>query len=202
MQGSVEAAVSELEKIKSDEVAVRVMHTGVGGIVESDVMLAAASEAIVVGFNVRPNAEAKQLADREGVDIRTYRVIYQLTEDIEKALVGLLTPETVEDVVGEAEVRATFRASRSASSPAAWSRAASSSATGASACCATARSSGRAGSARSRFQEDAREVAQGFECGILLDGYQDAKVGDMIECYVTRQVERSTLDEPAAATPS
>ena len=93
VQGSVEAAVSELQKIKSDEVAVNVIHTGVGGIAESDVMLAAASKAIVVGFNVRPNAEARQLAEREGVDIRTYRVIYQLTEDIEKALVGLLAPK-------------------------------------------------------------------------------------------------------------
>ena len=100
VQGSVEAAVSELQKIKSDEVAVNVIHTGVGGIAESDVMLAAASKAIVVGFNVRPNAEARQLAEREGVDIRTYRVIYQLTEDIEKALVGLLAPTTVEDITG------------------------------------------------------------------------------------------------------
>ena len=112
VQGSVEAAVSELQKIKSDEVAVNVIHTGVGGIAESDVMLAAASKAIVVGFNVRPNAEARQLAEREGVDIRTYRVIYQLTEDIEKALVGLLAPTTVEDVTGSAEVRALFKVSR------------------------------------------------------------------------------------------
>ena len=112
VQGSVEAALGEVQKIKSDEVAVRVIHTGVGAIVESDINLAAASTAIVVGFNVRPNAEAKALADREGVDVRTYRVIYQLTEDIEKALVGLLAPDTVEDVLGEAEVRALFRSSR------------------------------------------------------------------------------------------
>jgi translation initiation factor IF-2 len=195
VQGSVEAAVGELEKIKSAEVAVRVLHTGVGGIVESDVMLAAASDAIVVGFNVRPNAEAKQLAEREGVDIRTYRVIYQLTEDIEKALVGLLTPETVEDVIGEAEVRATFRASRVGVIAG---------------CMVTSGVIQRNGRVRllregavvwdgaigslKRFQEDAREVASGFECGILLDGYQDVKVGDVIECYVTRQIERSTLE--------
>ena len=112
VQGSVEAAIGEVEKIKHSEVSVRVIRTGVGGIAESDVMLAAASKAIVVGFNVRPNAEAKAAAEREGVDVRTYRVIYQLTEDIQKALVGMLTPDQVEEVLGEAEVRATFRASR------------------------------------------------------------------------------------------
>src|SRR5919201_2858622 len=112
VDGSVEAALSELQKIQHSEVRVNVIHTGVGGITESDVMLAAASQALVVGFNVRPNAEARSLADREGVDIRTYRVIYQLTEDIEQALVGMLRPEEVEEVLGEAEVRETFRASR------------------------------------------------------------------------------------------
>src|SRR4029078_1237755 len=109
---SVEAAVSELQKIQHPEVGVKVIHTGVGGITESDVMLAAASQAIVVGFNVRPNAEARSLAEREGVDIRTYRVIYNLTQDIEQALVGMLRPEEVEETLGEVEVRDTFRASR------------------------------------------------------------------------------------------
>ena len=149
MQGSVEAALGEVQKIKSDEVAVRVIHTGVGAIVESDIMLAAASTAIVVGFNVRPNAEAKALADREGVDIRTYRVIYQLTEDIEKALVGMLAAG---DGRGGARrgrgARALPSSPGSASSPAAWSRAASSSARRGSACCATERSSGMAPSTR------------------------------------------------------
>ena len=112
VQGSVEAAVDEISKIHHDEVSVQVIHSGVGGIVASDIMLAAASSAIVVGFNVRPNAEAKALADREGVDIRTYRVIYQLTEDIQRALIGMLSPERVEEVLGEVEVRQTFRASR------------------------------------------------------------------------------------------
>ena len=201
MQGSVEAAIGEVEKIKHAEVAVRVIRTGVGGIAESDVMLAAASKAIVVGFNVRPNAEAKAAAEREGVDIRTYRVIYQLTEDIQKALVGMLTPEQVEEVLGEAEVRATFRASRLGVIGG---------------CMVTNGVIQRNGRVRlvrdgavvwegsiaslRRFQEDAREVAQGLECGILLEGYNDAKVGDTIECFVTRQVERTTLDEPAAAT--
>ena len=112
VQGSVEAAVDEIAKIRHDEVSVRVIHSGVGGIVASDIMLAAASNAIVIGFNVRPNAEAKALAEREGVDIRTYRVIYKLTEDIQQALLGMLAPEQVEEVLGEAEVRQIFRASR------------------------------------------------------------------------------------------
>ncbi len=200
VQGSVEAALGEVQKIKSDEVAVRVIHTGVGAIVESDINLAAASTAIVVGFNVRPNAEAKALADREGVDVRTYRVIYQLTEDIEKALVGLLAPDTVEDILGEAEVRALFRSSR----------------LGVIAGCMVTtgkleRSArvrvvregalvwdGNIGSLR-RVQEDVREVAAGFECGILLEGYNDLKEGDVLECYVTRQVERSSLASVAAS---
>src|SRR4051795_4962780 len=112
VQGSVEAVVSELAKIKHPEVAVNVIHTGIGAITESDVMLASASSAIIAGFNVRPNAEARSAAERDGVDIRTYRVIYQLTEDIQQALVGMLAPEQVEESLGDAEVRALFRASR------------------------------------------------------------------------------------------
>jgi translation initiation factor IF-2 len=122
--GSVEAAVSELAKIQHPEVRVNVIHQGVGGITENDIMLASASGATVVGFNVRPNAEARALAEREGVEIRTYRVIYQLTEDIEQALVGMLGPVETEETLGEAEVRALFRCRGSARSPAAWSRAA------------------------------------------------------------------------------
>src|SRR5207253_6819101 len=105
-------AVSELGKIQHPEVRVNVIHQGVGGITEGDIMLASASGATVVGFNVRPNAEARQLAEREGVEIRTYRVIYQLTEDIEQALVGMLRPVSEEVALGEAEVRALIRISR------------------------------------------------------------------------------------------
>src|ERR687883_468257 len=110
--GSVEAAVSELSKIQHPEVPVNVIHQGVGGITENDVNLAVASNAMVVGFNVRPSAEARALAEREGVEIRTYRVIYQLTEDIEQALVGMLRPVQEETTLGEAEVRALFKVSR------------------------------------------------------------------------------------------
>src|ERR671919_6272 len=112
VQGSIEAVVGELGKIEHPEVGVNVIHTGIGAIAESDVMLASASSAIVLGFNVRPNAEARSLAEREGVDLRTYRVIYQLTDDIRQALVGMLSPEQREETLGEAEVRALFRASR------------------------------------------------------------------------------------------
>src|SRR5436305_9734958 len=110
--GSVEAAISELSKIQHPEVRVNVIHQGVGGITENDIMLASASNAMVVGFNVRPNAEARALADREGVEIRTYRVIYQLTDDIEQALVGMLKPVRTEETIGEVEVRQLFRVSR------------------------------------------------------------------------------------------
>src|SRR5687767_2256099 len=112
VQGSIEAVVGELGKIDHPEVGVNVIHTGIGAITEGDVMLASASNAVVLGFNVRPNAEARSLAEREGVDLRTYRVIYQLTDDINQALVGMLSPETREQILGEAEVRALFRASR------------------------------------------------------------------------------------------
>src|SRR5918996_1357245 len=110
--GSVEAAVSELAKIQHPEVRVSVIHQGVGAITEGDIMLASTSDALVVGLNVRPNAEARTLADREGVDIRTYRVIYQLTDDIEQALVGMLSAVRTEEIIGEAEVRALFKVSR------------------------------------------------------------------------------------------
>jgi translation initiation factor IF-2 len=197
--GSVEAAVSELQKIQHPEVRVNVIHQGVGGITEGDIMLASASNAIVVGFNVRPNAEARSLAEREGVDIRTYRVIYQLTEDIEQALVGMLAPVKTEETIGEAEVRALFRVSR----------------LGTIAGCHVTNGVVRRGSKvrvirdgaviqdssisqLKRFKDDVREVAEGFECGILLDGFNDVKEGDVLEAYETREIERTDLgDAPA-----
>ncbi|HYX84073.1 MAG TPA: translation initiation factor IF-2 [Gaiellales bacterium] len=192
VQGSVEAAVDEISKIQHEEVTVRVIHSGVGGIVASDIMLAAASNAIVVGFNVRPNAEAKALAEREGVDIRTYRVIYQLTEDIQQALLGMLAPEQVEEVLGEAEVRQIFRASRVGTIAG---------------CMVTQGVIQRGGRVRivrdgtivhdgrieslKRFQDDAREVAQGFECGLTLENFNDIKEGDVLEAYTVREVART-----------
>ena len=198
--GSVEAAVSELAKIQHPEVRVNVIHQGVGGITENDIMLASASRATVVGFNVRPNAEARTLAEREGVEIRTYRVIYQLTEDIEQALVGMLRPVETEETLGEAQVRALFKVSRLGTIAG---------------CMVTSGLIRRGAQVRvvrdgtvihettiaqlKRFKDDAREVTEGFECGILLEGFNDVKEGDVLEAYETRAVERTTLDEPAPA---
>jgi translation initiation factor IF-2 len=208
VQGSVEAVMNELAKIKHPEVGVNVIHTGVGGITESDVMLAQASNAIVVGFNVRPNAEAREQAAREGVDLRTYRVIYQLTEDIQQALVGMLAPTRVEETIGEAEVRALFRASR----------------LGVIAGCYVTRGVIRRNAqirvvregtviyetgiaSLRRFKDDAREVQEGFECGILLEGFNDVKEGDVLEAFETREIERTDLEvagdgQPAEEAPA
>jgi translation initiation factor IF-2 len=199
--GSVEAALSELQKIQHPEVRVNVIHQGVGGITENDIMLASASNAMVVGFNVRPNAEARLLADREGVEIRTYRVIYQLTEDIEQALVGMLKPVRTEETIGEVEVRALFRVSRLGTIAGSY---------------VTNGQVRRGANVRvvrdgtvihetriaqlKRFKDDVREVEEGFECGILLDGFNDVKEGDVLEIYETREVERTDLETPAPAS--
>ena len=198
--GSVEAAISELAKIQHPEVRVNVIHQGVGGITENDIMLASASNAMVVGFNVRPNAEARALADREGVEIRTYRVIYQLTDDIEQALVGMLKPVRTEETIGEVEVRQLFRVSRLGTIAGSYVTQ------------GVVRRGARARVVRDgtvihetsvaqlkRFKDDVREVAEGFECGILLEGFNDVKEGDILEVYETRQVERTDLSEAPTA---
>ena len=208
VQGSIEAVVGELAKIDHPEVGVNVIHTGIGAITEGDVMLASASNAVVIGFNVRPNAEARSLAEREGVDLRTYRVIYQLTDDIRQALVGMLAPETHEDILGEAEVRALFRASRLGVIAGSYVTS------------GVIRRNAQVRVVRDgtviyettiaglkRFKDDVREVQEGFECGILLDGFNDVKEGDVLEAYETTQIERTDLsvagnggapDEPEA----
>ncbi|HLM36016.1 MAG TPA: translation initiation factor IF-2 [Gaiellaceae bacterium] len=203
VQGSVEAIVGELAKIQHPEVRVNVIHTGVGGITENDVNLAAASHAMVVGFNVRPSGEARQLAERQGIEIRQYRVIYQLTEEIEQALVGMLSPVETEAILGEVEVRALFKVSRLGTIAG---------------CMVTSGVVRRGASVRifregarihettvaqlKRFKEDAREVSEGFECGILLEGFNDLREGDIFEVYETREVERTSLDETRAAAGS
>jgi translation initiation factor IF-2 len=201
--GSVEAVVSELVKIQHPEVRVNVIHHGVGGITENDVMLASASNAMIVGFNVRPNAEARALAVRESVEIRPYRVIYDLTNDIEQALVGMLRPVEHEETLGEAQVRALFKVSRLGTIA------------GCMVTSGVVRRNGRVRVVRDgtvihetsiaqlkRFKDDAREVSEGFECGILLDGFNDVKEGDVLECYETRQVERTDLSDAPAAAPA
>jgi translation initiation factor IF-2 len=189
--GSLEAIQDEIAKLPQAQVTVNVIHSAIGGISSSDVMLASASGAVIIGFNVRPLQEAANLAVREGVDIRTYSVIYKVTEELRAAMLGMLEPEEVEEALGSAEVRETFKASR----------------VGVIAGCYVsqgkiARSSkvrlvrdgtivysGAIASLR-RFKDDVREVDEAMECGIVLENYQDVKVGDVIEAYRTRHVER------------
>jgi translation initiation factor IF-2 len=196
VQGSVEAIVSELGKIQHPEVRVNVIHTGVGAITENDINLAAASTGMVVGFNVRPSSEVRALAERAGVEIRLYRVIYQLTEEIEQALVGMLTPVETEAIIGEVEVRALFKVSRLGTIAG---------------CMVTSGLVRRNANVRifregtrihettvaalKRFKDDVREVTEGFECGILLDGFNDLREGDVFEVFETREIERTSLDE-------
>jgi translation initiation factor IF-2 len=203
VQGSVEAIVSELAKIQHPEVRVNVIHTGVGGITENDINLAAASNALVIGFNVRPSAEVRASAERQGIDIRLYRVIYQLTAEIEQALVGMLTPVETEAILGEVEVRALFKVSRLGTIAG---------------CMVTSGLVRRNASIRlfrdgtriyettvaqlRRFKDDVREVTEGFECGILLDGFNDLREGDVFEVFETREVERTSLETPASAAPA
>ena len=190
--GSLEALQDQLAKVSTSQVGLNVLHTGVGGITQSDVMLAAASGAVIIGFNVRPLPEAKTLADHEGVEIRSYTVIYKVTEELRAAMEGMLEPEEVEQSLGMAEVRQTFRASR----------------IGTIAGCHVVQGKITRGakvrlvregtivydgsiSSLKRFKDDAREVEEGFECGIVLENFHDIKDGDVIEAYETRKVAQT-----------
>jgi translation initiation factor IF-2 len=191
VQGSLGALQDAFAKLPQDEVRVNIVRTGVGAITESDISLAMASQAVVVGFNVRPDVAARELAEREGVDVRLYRVIYDAIDDVRSALAGMLSPEQRETELGRAEVRATFRVPR----------------LGVVAGCMVVdgtivRNSrarvvrdgvvvydGRIGSLR-RFKDDVREVAEGYECGIAIENFQDVKEGDFIEAYEVREVAR------------
>jgi translation initiation factor IF-2 len=187
--GSLEALQDQLAKVSTSQVGLNVLHTGVGGITQSDVMLASASGAVIIGFNVRPLPEAKTLADQEGVEVRTYTVIYKITEELRAAMEGMLEPEEVEESLGMAEVRQTFRASR----------------IGTIAGCHVVQGKITRGAkvrlvregtiiydgtmaSLKRFKDDAREVEEGFECGIVLENFHDIKDGDVIEAYETRKV--------------
>ncbi len=182
--GSVEALTDALLKLSTDEVAVNIIHGGVGAITESDVMLASASDAIIIGFQVRPSSSARQLAEREHVDIRLYSVIYQAIEEVRDALEGLLSPEKTEQVVGVAEVRETFKIPK----------------VGTVAGCRVVEGRIRRGdrvrvirdgvviyegtiSSLRRFKDDVREVQSGYECGVGIENFNDIKVGDQIEAF-------------------
>ena len=198
VHGSVEALRDALEKIEQTEVRLRVIHTGVGAVTESDVNLAAASEAIIIGFNVRPRPEARALAEREGVDIRSYRVIYRAIEDMRSALIGMLSPDIVEETLGSVEVRTIFRASRIGTIAGSYVT------DGIIRRNANIRlvrdgtvvHEGKIASLR-RFDDDVREVSQGFECGVVIEGYNDVKEGDVIEAFELKEVAR-TEQAPAA----
>jgi translation initiation factor IF-2 len=192
VSGSLEALQDEIAKLPQEQVPVNIIHSAPGGINESDVMLAAASDAIIIGFNVRPLAEARRTAEAEGVEIRTYSVIYKVTEDLRAAMEGMLEPEEVEETLGQAEVKELFKASRVGTiagclvTDGRVIRGAD---------CRLVRDgtvvwTGRIGSLR-RFKDDVREVEEGLECGIVLEGYQDVKVDDVIEAFQTKQVEQT-----------
>ena len=190
VQGSVEAVKQALEKLSNDEVRVRVLHSAVGAVTKDDVNLASAFDAIIIGFNIRPDNTARETAEHDGVDIRLYRVIYQAIEDIEKAMKGLLAPEYKEVLLGHAEVRNTFRI------------------TGAGTVAGCYVQDGKLQrnaqvrllrdnivvfegklSSLKRFKDDAKEVAQGYECGIGLEKFNDIHVGDVLEAYIMEEVQ-------------
>jgi translation initiation factor IF-2 len=191
VDGSVEAVRQSLEKISNDEVKVRVIHAATGGIREGDVMLAAASNAIIVGFNVRPDKGAIDSAERQGVEIRTYRVIYDCINEITDAMKGMLAPEFRENLLGHAEVRQTIHVPNVGTIAGSYVQ--DGKVTRASMIRVV-----RDGivifedkiSSLKRFKDDVREVAQGYECGIGLDRFNDIKVGDILEAYVMEEIER------------
>ena len=191
VQGSVEAVRQSMEKLSNSEVKVRCIHGGVGAITETDVMLASASNAIIIGFNVRHDNSVRDLAEHENVDIRLYRVIYNAIEDVEAAMKGMLAPKFKETVLGRCQVRQTFKVSGVGT---------------VAGCYVTDGKIQRNAQIRllrdnviihegkisslKRFKDDAREVAQGYECGIGIEGYNDVKVGDEMECFIMEQIEK------------
>ncbi|BAQ14105.1 putative translation initiation factor IF-2 [Clostridium botulinum] len=194
VQGSVEALKQSLEKLSTEEVKVRVIHGGVGAINETDVTLATASNGIILGFNVRPDNNAIIASERDGVDIKTYRVIYDAIEDIKSAMLGMLEPEFKEVVIGTAEVRQVYKISSVGTIAGAYIQ------TG-----KLARNAGarviRDGivifeselASLKRFKDDAKEVAQGYECGLSIEKFNDIKEGDIIECFIMEEIKKKTL---------
>jgi translation initiation factor IF-2 len=201
VQGSVEAIANALRALSTPTVGVNVIQSGVGGITESDVQLAKASTAVVIGFNVRPAGKSQQMAEQEGVDIKLYQVIYDAIDDVKKAMVGMLAPVTKEKVLGRAEVRQVFNITKVGTIAGCFvtdgklSRRASARLVRDSVVIFT----GRFGSLK-RFKDDVSEVDKGYECGLAIEGYQDVKVGDTIEAFEVETVA-ATLDAPIAANP-
>ena len=191
VQGSVEAVRQSLEKLTNEEVRVRVIHGGVGAVNESDVSLAATSNAIIIGFNVRPDATAKEIAEREGVDLRLYRVIYNAIEDVEAAMKGMLDPVFEEKVLGHAEVRQTFKASGVGTIAGAYvldgifERN----------CSVRLIRDGIVVfdgplASLKRFKDDVKEVRAGYECGLVFEGFDQMQELDIVEAYIMVEVPR------------
>ena len=194
VQGSVEAIKSSLEKLSTDDVKVRVIHGGVGAISETDITLAAASNAIVIGFNVRPDNNAITQAEKEGVDIKTYRIIYDAIEDVKSAMIGMLEPEYKEVVLGSAEIRETYKISN----------------VGTIAGCYVLNGKLQRNSevrviregivifesslsSLKRFKDDVKEVNSGYECGLTVEKFNDIKEGDIVECFKMEAIKRKEL---------
>jgi len=191
VQGSVGAIVTSLEKLSNSEVKVNIVHTGVGAINESDVMLAGTSGSVIIGFNVRPSITVTGMAERDGIQIRTYNVIYNIIDDVENAMKGMLDPEYKEVVLGTVEIRETFKVPNVGIFGGAY---------------VTDGKVVRNESVRlvrdgivihegkisslKRYKDDAKEVAQGYECGIGIENYNDIKEGDIIECFTMEEVAR------------
>ena len=191
VQGSVEAVKQSLEKLSNDEVRVKVIHAAAGAVNQSDVTLAKVSNAIIIAFNVRPDNMAKELAEKDEVEIKQYSVIYQAIEDVEAAMKGMLDPKYEEKIIGTAEVRETFRISNVGTVAGAY--------------VLTGKVERNAGvriirenvvihdgklATLKRFKDDAREVTKGFECGIQIENYNDIKEGDIIEAYIMEEIKR------------
>lgn len=188
VHGSIEAVKDSIDKLSTDAVKLKVIHSAAGGISEGDVMLATASNAIIIGFNVRPEPKAQALAEKESVDLRLYTVIYDLVDDIKSAMEGLLAPVVREEVIGRADIREVFRVTKVGN---------------VAGCYVTDGKAARGSKVRlirdnvviyngklsslKRFKEDAKEVASGYECGMTIEGYNDIKVGDVIELYVEKE---------------
>ena len=197
--GPAEALADALGQLSHDEVSVEVIHRGVGAINEGDILLARASGAIIIGFHVRPDNNARAAAEREGVDIKLYRIIYEAVADVKAALEGMLRPESREVVYGEAQVRETFKVARVGTIAG---------------CIVRSGNINRKGRVRvirdgveiydgaiaslRRFKEDVNEVKEGYECGIGIENFNDVKIGDIFECYRTEEVAR-TLDQASKA---
>ena len=194
VQGSIEALRNSLEKLSTDEIKVRVIHSGVGAITETDITLAAASNAVVIGFNVRPDNNAAIIADKEKVYVKTYRIIYQAIDDVKAAMIGMLVPDIKEVILGRVEVRATYKVS----------------AIGTIAGCYVltgkiTRNSevrilrngvivheGHLASLK-RFKDDVKEVATGYECGLSIEKFNDLREGDIIEAFFMESIKRKEL---------